>query len=120
MASLFWANDAGKGEDEMVKQDAVNAGVKCSQADYQRLSNEKDARCHDGSARSCSIQTDDCASATAKVAAGYACIDARTNFQKNCFSPGGSGYEGHMQQIAQEYALLRNCIEVMHEKCGDR
>jgi hypothetical protein len=67
--------------------------------------------------RSCSMQGDTCASATAKVAAGNACIAARENIQKKCFSPGDPGYEGHMKQIAQAYAALRECESIMMAKC---
>ena len=67
--------------------------------------------------RSCTMQGDTCESATAKVSAGYACTAAREKIQKNCFSPGDPGYEGHMQQIAEAYAALRECIRVMSAKC---
>jgi len=63
------------------------------------------------------MQGDTCASATAKVAAGYACTTARENLQRNCFQRGDPGYEGHMEQIAQAYAALRACQEVMSAKC---
>ena len=67
--------------------------------------------------RSCSFQGDSCASATAKVAAGYGCVDARTVLQQKCFKPGDPGYETHMQQIAEASAALRNCIVVMRARC---
>lgn len=67
--------------------------------------------------RSCSMQGDTCASATAKVGAGNACIRAREDLQKKCFSPDDPGYEGHMKQIAQAYAALRECESIMMAKC---
>lgn len=67
--------------------------------------------------RSCSLQGDTCASATAKVAAGYGCVDARTVLQQKCFSPGAPLYETHMQQIAEASQALRNCLEVMRNRC---
>lgn len=38
--------------------------------------------------RRCSMQTDPCETAMAKVAAGYGCIDDRVVLQQKCFSPG--------------------------------
>lgn len=67
--------------------------------------------------RSCSMQGDSCASATAKVAAGYGCVDARTVLQQKCFAPGAVHYETHMQQISEASAALRNCLSVMSAKC---
>ena len=69
-----------------------------------------------GQPRSCSA-ADTCASATAKVAAGNGCVQLRTQIQQQCFSPGDPGYEGHMQQIAEASAALRECQEVMMDKC---
>lgn len=63
------------------------------------------------------MQGDTCASATAKVAAGYGCVDGRKKLQQKCFSPGDPGYKNHMMQIAQAYAALRNCQKVMAAKC---
>jgi hypothetical protein len=67
--------------------------------------------------RSCSMQGDTCESATAKVAAGYGCVDGRTKLQQKCFTPDDPGYENHMIQIAQANAALRRCIPVMTAKC---
>ena len=66
---------------------------------------------------SCSMQRDTCASATAKVAAGYACIAAREKMQRDCWKPRDPGYEGHMQQIADVYAANRHCLQVVSAKC---
>lgn len=67
--------------------------------------------------RSCSMQGDSCESATAKVAAGYGCVDGRVVLQQRCFHKGEPGYERHMQQIAQASAALRNCQAIMAAKC---
>jgi len=88
---------------------------KCSDAVLDKLLIVKDKACD--VPRSCSGQLDNCASATAKVAAGYACTDAREDVQRKCYSPGDPGYEGHMKQIAEAYAALRNCQKVQSEKC---
>ncbi|WP_375472887.1 DUF4157 domain-containing protein [uncultured Nostoc sp.] len=71
-------------------------------------------------ARKCSPQLDTCESATAKVAAGYGAVDGRVKLQQKCYSPGDEDYEEHMKKIAETNATLRNCVEVMHEKCGGR
>jgi hypothetical protein len=65
----------------------------------------------------CTMQGDTCATATAKVAAGHACIAAREKMQKDCWRPGDPGFEGHMQQIGDSYAARRRCEQVMMEKC---
>jgi hypothetical protein len=67
--------------------------------------------------RSCSPQLDTCDTAKQKIAAGYACIDARERLQKKCFQKGDPGYDGHMRQIAEAYAALRNCEAVVQAKC---
>ncbi|WP_143306258.1 eCIS core domain-containing protein [Chitinophaga vietnamensis] len=67
--------------------------------------------------RSCNSY-DTCESATAKVAAGYGAVDARTVLQQKCFSPGDPKYEEHMEEIAKASKALRNCIAIMTEKCG--
>jgi hypothetical protein len=88
---------------------------KCSDALVKKLHDEVKKACEQE--RSCSMQGDTCATATAKVAAGNACIAAREKMQRTCFSPGDPGYQGHMQQIAEAYAALRNCVNVMQAKC---
>lgn len=88
---------------------------KCSDTLIATLNAEKDTICD--KARSCSDQGDTCQSATAKVADWYGCVDARTVFQQKCFSPGDPGYKGHMKQIAQASAALRNCLTVLAAKC---
>lgn len=89
---------------------------RCSQAVFNRLYAQVQVYCKQ-QARSCSKQTDTCQSATAKVAAGYGCTNARELVQKQCYRPGDPGYEGHMDQVAQANAALRKCIEVQDEKC---
>ena len=69
--------------------------------------------------RRCNMLTDTCATATAKVAAGYGCTSFRTLIQQKCFRPGDPRYEGHMEQLAQAYAALRNCQAVMSAKCAE-
>jgi hypothetical protein len=69
--------------------------------------------------RRCNMQTDTCATATAKVAAGYGCTSFRALIQQKCFKPGDPGYEDHMKQLAQAYAALRNCQAVMSAKCAE-
>jgi Domain of unknown function (DUF4157)/Novel toxin 16 len=69
--------------------------------------------------RRCNMSTDTCATATAKVAAGYGCTSLRTLIQQKCFKPGDPRYENHMKQLAREYAALRNCQAVMSAKCAE-
>jgi hypothetical protein len=88
---------------------------RCPQQKFDAL--YKDVRNGCDQPRGCTMQGDTCASATAKVAAGYACTSARERLQKECFSPGDPGYEEHMLQIAQAYAALRRCQDVMMAKC---
>jgi hypothetical protein len=90
-------------------------GRKCSDALVTLLHEAVKKACK---GYSCSMQTDTCASATAKVAAGYACIAAREKMQRDCWKPGDPGYEGHMRQIADVYAANRHCQKVMSEKCN--
>ncbi|WP_392531718.1 DUF4157 domain-containing protein [Nostoc sp. C117] len=91
---------------------------KCSDEVVETLNNEM----HEfyNKARKCSPQLDTCESATAKVAAGYGALDGRVKLQQKCYSPGDEKYEEHMKKIAETNATLQNCVEVMHEKCGDR
>lgn len=88
---------------------------KCSEATIALLNKAMHQFCD--KPRSCSMQGDTYETATAKVAAGYGCVDARVVLQQKCFSPGDPGYENHMKQIAQVYAALRNCQAVMAAKC---
>ena len=67
--------------------------------------------------RTCNEQLDDCQSATASVAAFYACIEARENIQRKCFRPGDPDYEGHMDYISKQYKGLRVCEKVMFDEC---
>lgn len=90
-------------------------GPKCTPAEIVALNTAMHVFCD--KPRSCSMQADNCQSATAKVAAGYGCVDARVVLQQKCFSPGDPGYENHMKQIAQASAALRNCLAVMAAKC---
>jgi Domain of unknown function (DUF4157)/Novel toxin 16 len=89
---------------------------KCTDAEVTRLNQAMHVDCN--KPRSCSLQGDSCATATAKVAAGNGCVRARTELQQKCFSPGDPGYEEHMRRIALESAALRNCIVVMGIKCA--
>jgi hypothetical protein len=89
---------------------------RCATAEWNRLYPAMKTFCDQP--RSCSIQLDNCASAIAKVAAGYGCTEVRENIQRNCYAPGDPGYKSHMQQIAEAYASLRNCLTVMSEKCS--
>jgi hypothetical protein len=88
---------------------------RCSEAEFNELYPLVRAGCD--KPRGCTMQGDTCASATAKVAAGFACIEARENLQRKCFRRGDDGYEGHMEQIAQAYAALRECQRIMMAKC---
>jgi len=65
----------------------------------------------------CKKQTDTCESATEKVALSYGCTNARELVQQQCYRPGDEGYKGHMLQLAQANATLRNCLEVQEAKC---
>jgi hypothetical protein len=88
---------------------------KCTDAEVDRLHEAMKKECD--KVRSCNMQTDTCATATAKVAALNGCITARVKLQQKCFQKGDPGYEGHMDQIAKLYASLRNCEAVMKAKC---
>jgi hypothetical protein len=90
--------------------------TKCTDAEVTALNINMHVYCN--KPRSCSIQGDSCATATAKVAAGNGCVDERTKLQQKCFSPGDPKYEEHMERIAQDSAALRNCIAVMTVKCA--
>jgi Domain of unknown function (DUF4157)/Novel toxin 16 len=137
IAVLFWPNTSivsGDEERRMLEEDrrrqesqprtrdttrdqprATPRSRRCTEAEFNTLYELVKAGCNQP--RSCTMQGDTCASATAKVAAGYACTTARENLQRNCFQRGDPGYEGHMEQIAQAYAALRACQEVMSAKC---
>jgi Domain of unknown function (DUF4157)/Novel toxin 16 len=88
---------------------------RCTDQEVDRLHEAMKKLCD--KVRGCNMQNDTCATATAKVAAYNACLTARINLQKKCFQKGDPGYEGHMQQIAQLYAGLRECEQVMMAKC---
>lgn len=91
---------------------------RCSQTVFNRLYGQVQHYCKQGGqAMSCKKQTDSCDSATEKVALGYGCTNARELVQQQCYRPGDAGYEGHMRQIAQANATLRNCLEVQEAKC---
>jgi hypothetical protein len=89
---------------------------KCTNAEVSTLNLLMHVSCN--KPRSCSLQGDNCATATAKVAAGNGCVRARTELQQKCFSRGDPGYEEHMKKIAQDSVALRNCIAVMTFKCA--
>jgi hypothetical protein len=98
-----------------VKVSAQPKSRKCTDEQVNELHSAVKDACDQ--VRGCTMQGDTCETATAKVAAAYACIDARERMQKMCFSPGDPGYQGHMLQIAQLYAALRTCLHVMQVKC---
>lgn len=89
---------------------------RCSQAVFNRLYAQVGAYCKQ-KPRSCNRQTDSCSALTAKISAGYGCTNARELVQQQCYKPGDPGYEGHMDQISQANASLRNCIALQDEKC---
>lgn len=101
--------DKKKDKDKKVKK------PKCTAAEIETYNLAMHIFCN--KPRSCSMQGDSCESATAKVAAGYGCVDARVVLQQRCFHKGDPGYERHMQQIAQASAALRNCQDIMAAKC---
>jgi hypothetical protein len=105
-------------EKEEEEEEKKKKSQKCSDEVVTTLNQELHESCD--KKRSCSLQGDDCTSATAKVAAGMGCVAGRTALQQKCFSKDDPGFGDHMKQIAEASASLRNCIEVMHEKCGDR
>ncbi|NEU77633.1 DUF4157 domain-containing protein [Nostoc sp. UIC 10630] len=105
-------------EKEKEKEEKKKKSQKCSDEVVTTLNQELHESCD--KKRSCSLQGDDCTSATAKVSAGMGCVAGRTALQQKCFSKDDPGFGDHMKQIAEASASLRNCIEVMHEKCGDR
>jgi hypothetical protein len=88
---------------------------KCTEAEKTEMYGDVKSSCD--KVRACSMQTDTCATVTGKISALYACISAREKYQKKCFTPDHPLYKGHMQQIAQAYAALRNCESVMRAKC---
>ena len=81
---------------------------KCTDAEVTKLNTAMHASCD--KPRSCSMQGDSCATATAKVAAGNGCVRARTELQQKCFSPGDPGYEGHMKKIAEESKAAKRLL----------
>jgi hypothetical protein len=89
---------------------------RCSQTVFNRLYSQVGAYCKQ-KPRSCNRQTDSCSSLTAKISAGYGCTNARELVQQQCYKPGDPGYEGHMDQISQANAALRNCIAIQDDKC---
>jgi len=99
--------DRKKGKDRKSK--------KCTNEEVERRNREIHNYCDQP--RSCSMQLDNCQTATAKVAAGNGCVRLRTELQHKCFSPGDPGYMNHMARIAQDSAALQNCIAVMSAKC---
>lgn len=90
--------------------------TKCTDAEVTRLNTRMHVSCN--KPRGCSVQSDSCATATAKVAAGNSCVRARTELQQKCFSFGDQGYPNHMERIAKDSATLRECIAVMTSKCA--
>jgi hypothetical protein len=105
----------GKGKPRGTKKKKKSKSKKCSDELVEQLNAEMHKSCNKD--RSCSMQGDTCASATAKVAAGQDCVRKRTELQQKCFSPSDPGYPGHMVQIAQASAALRECLQVMSAKC---
>lgn len=89
----------------------------CTPVELTALHTEMHSYCDQP--RRCNMQTDTCATATAKVAAGNGCVSLRTLIQQKCFHPGDPGYHTHMQQIAQASAALRNCHGVQSVKCNE-
>ncbi|CAH1388054.1 eCIS core domain-containing protein [Candidatus Nitrotoga sp. M5] len=105
-----------KKKEKPKEKDKKKKGPKCSEAEITLMNKALHVFCD--KPRRCSMQADTCETATAKVAAGYGCIDGRVVLQQKCFSPGDPQYESHMQQIAQASAALRNCLAVVAEKCS--
>ena len=89
---------------------------RCTPAEIEALNRAMHVFCNEP--RRCSPQADTCESATAKVAAGYGCAEARVVLRQRCFRKGDPGYEDHMEQLANVYAALRRCEKVMAEKCN--
>lgn len=110
------AKEKEKTKEKEKEKDTKKKGPKCSAVEIELMNKALHVFCD--KPRSCSMQGDTCASATAKVAAGYGCIDGRVVLQQKCFSPGDPKYETHMKQIAQAYAALRNCEAVVLAKCS--
>jgi hypothetical protein len=88
---------------------------RCTQAEIDALNAALHQFCD--KPRRCRMQLDTCETATAKIAAGYGCVDGRVVLQQRCFRKGDPLYEEHMQQIAQVYAAIRNCESIAREKC---
>ena len=99
-----------KGLDEKIQRS-------CTPAEVTALNTEMHSYCDQP--RRCNMQTDTCATSTAKVAAGNGCVSLRTLIQQKCFRPGDPGYHTHMQQIAQASAALKNCHGVQSAKCNE-
>lgn len=103
---------AGEKEKEKKKK---KKGPKCTPLEITAMNKAMHVFCD--TPRSCSMQGDTCASAMAKVSAGYGCVDGRAVLQQKCYSPGDPGYETHMKMIAEAYAALRNCEAIVRAKC---
>jgi hypothetical protein len=89
---------------------------RCSQTVFNRLYGQVGKYCKQAP-RSCNRQTDTCSSLSAKISAGYGCTDARELVQQQCYRPGDPGYQGHMAQISEANAALRNCKAIQDDKC---
>jgi hypothetical protein len=91
---------------------------RCSDTVFNRLYAQVKMYCKSaGEDLGCKKQTDTCESATKKVSLAYGCLDAREVVQQQCYRPGDEGYKGHMKQIAQVSAMLRNCLDIQEAKC---
>lgn len=87
----------------------------CTPAEITAMNTELHKYCNQR--RRCSMQADDCSSATAKVAAGMGCVRGRTELQQKCFKKSDAGYANHMSQLAEASAALHECETIMMAKC---
>ena len=88
---------------------------KCTDAEVEKLN--RDMHRFYNRPRTCSMQGDTCASATAKVAANNGAIAGRVRLQQKCFAKGDPNYEEHMKKISEITVTLKECEAVMMAKC---
>jgi len=89
--------------------------TKCTEKEQTDLYNEVDKQCKNRGGFGCK-PTDTYQTAVEKIAKLNGCISARETYQQKCWKKGDPGYEGHMQQIADLYKILRHCEEIAKKK----
>lgn len=88
---------------------------KCTEQEQKDLDDEVQKQCKNRGAFAC-LPTDSYTTAVEKISKLNGCISARVIFQQKCWQKGDPLYEGHMQQIADLYKILRDCEEIAKKK----